>query len=73
MPYIDLANITLKSDYVPKELDIISFNSVILKIETFLNQLNENVKYNKSTSNGIPIGTELPTEYVGQFFLKEGD
>ena len=62
MPYIELSDLVLSTNYKAKEMSIIEFNTILAKIETFSNVCKDNLNYIHTNNNTIIYDTEEPEE-----------
>ena len=71
MAFINLNDITLKTTWKAKELDILNFNSLLADLELFVNTLNNNINFNQDQIMGIPLDADAPgAEYQGDYWFK---
>ncbi len=75
MPYITIQDLDINKDYTAREIDLMTFKSILAKIQTFNNALKYNVDFIKQTfGEGVtvhaPSVEEPTTSKVNDLWIK---
>ena len=70
MDFLELNDLEINRDYQAREIDLITFKSILSKIQTHSNTMNNNIKYlndivatlQTRVASKISIGTVAPLE-----------
>lgn len=61
MPFIELNDLDINKDYTTREIDLITFKSILAKIQTFSNIMKNNLTYLSQHSVGEATVTASTT------------
>lgn len=75
MPYLTIQDLNINKDYTAREIDLMTFKSILAKIETFNNALKHNVDFIKQNlGEGVsvyaPSVEEPTTSKVNDLWIK---